>query len=199
MFWDRAAGVYDIFANFINARTHRVLCEKVAGLIDPADNVLECACGTGLLSLAIAPRCHSLIATDFSKNMVKRTAKKCAAYPNITVREANILKLDFPDESFDVVVAGNVIHLLDEPYKALGELDRVCKIGGQIVIPTYMNKDEKGDAGAWSEALGKAGVDFKREFTFATYQAFFAEAGYENASYTMIEGRIPCALAVLQK
>ena len=115
------------------------------------------------------------------------------------MREANILKLDFPDESFDVVVAGNVIHLLDEPYKALGELDRVCKLGGQIVIPTYMNKDEKGDAGAWSEALGKAGVDFKREFTFAAYQAFFAEASYENASYTMIEGRIPCALAVIQK
>ena len=143
MFWDRVAGVYDIFANFINARTHRMLREKLAGLIDPADNVLECACGTGLLSLAIAPCCHSLIATDFSQNMVKRTAKKCAAYPNVTVREANILKLDFPDESFDVVVAGNVIHLLDEPYKALGELDRVCKLGGQIVIPTYMNKDEK--------------------------------------------------------
>lgn len=41
------------------------------------------------------------------------------------------------------MVAANVIHLLDEPYKALAELDRVCRIGGKIIIPTYMNKNEK--------------------------------------------------------
>lgn len=32
MFWDHVAGVYDIFANFINRKTHRVLREKVSGL-----------------------------------------------------------------------------------------------------------------------------------------------------------------------
>lgn len=199
MFWDRVAGVYDIFANFINAKTHRVLCEKVAELIESSDEVLECACGTGLLTSAVALRCHSLVATDFSKNMLKRTEKKCAAYPNVTVQEANILKLDFLDESFDKVIAGNVIHLLDEPYKALSELDRVCKSGGQIIIPTYMNKGDDGKEGAWSEAVGKVGANFKREFTFASYQAFFAEAGYEDVNYTKIEGRIPCALAVIRK
>ena len=35
MFWDRVAGVYDIFANFINTKTHRALCRQVAELIDP--------------------------------------------------------------------------------------------------------------------------------------------------------------------
>ena len=39
----------------------------------------------------------------------------------------------------------NVIHLLDEPYKALAELDRVCHVGGKIIIPTYMNKNDKGE------------------------------------------------------
>lgn len=43
MFWDHVAGVYDIFANFINRKTHRVLREKVSGLIDQEDDVLECA------------------------------------------------------------------------------------------------------------------------------------------------------------
>ena len=199
MFWDRVAGVYDIFANFINAKTHHALCEQVAELIDSDDDVLECACGTGMLSLVIAPRCHTLIATDFSQNMLKRTAKKCAAYANVTVEEADILSLAYPDESFDVVVAGNVIHLLDEPYKALGELDRVCKAGGKIIIPTYMNKDSKGKESGFASTVGKAGADFKRQFTFETYQAFFAEAGYKDASYTMIEGRVPCALAVIRK
>ena len=48
MFWDRVAGVYDLFANYYNAGTHRVLCHEVA-LVSSEDDVLECACGTGPL------------------------------------------------------------------------------------------------------------------------------------------------------
>ena len=47
--------------------------------------------------------------------------------------------------------------------------------------------------------IGKAGADFKREFTPQTYEKFFADAGYTDADYTLCEGRIPCAVAVLQK
>ena len=45
------------------------------------------------------------------------------------------------DGLFDKVIAANVIHLLDEPLKALAALDRVCKPGGQIIIPTYINRE----------------------------------------------------------
>ena len=37
------------------------------------------------------------------------------------------MNLEYDDESFEKVVAGNVIHLLDEPRKAFEELFRVCK------------------------------------------------------------------------
>jgi ubiquinone/menaquinone biosynthesis C-methylase UbiE len=54
MFWDRVAGVYDIFVNVINRKTHQKLKEIVSDLIEADDTVLECACGTGLLSAVIA-------------------------------------------------------------------------------------------------------------------------------------------------
>ena len=54
MFWDKVACVYDVFANVINRKANRALCETVAALIRPADTVLECACGTGLLTGVIA-------------------------------------------------------------------------------------------------------------------------------------------------
>ena len=60
--------------------------------------------------------------------------------PGTSLPSADILHLDYPDESFDKVIAANVIHLLDEPLKALSELDRVCRKGGSIIIPTYMNR-----------------------------------------------------------
>lgn len=199
MFWDNVAFVYDVFANVINKKADEKLCAAVARLISPADAVLECACGTGLLSGVIAPRCKSLVATDLSANMLRRAQKKYGKYPNVRFEPGVIMHLAYPDESFDAVVAANVIHLLDAPYKALRELDRVCRHGGRLIIPTYINQTDKGKTNAVSDAIGKAGADFKREFTLESYKRFFEDAGYTGAEYIFCDGRVPCAVAVIQK
>ena len=199
MFWDNVAWVYDVFANVINRKADRALCAAVAAVILPTDDVLECACGTGLLTGVIAPRCRSLTATDFSANMLKRARRKCGKYGAVRFEQADITQLRYPDGSFDAVVAANVIHLLDDPYIALRELDRVCKPGGRLIIPTYMNRTEEGAANRVSGAIGKAGADFKRAFTPESYQQFFTAAGYPDADYTLCRGRVPCVVAVLHK
>lgn len=80
VFWDNVAGVYDIFENIINKKTNKGLCVRVEEEISEKDEVLECACGTGLLSGVIAKRCKSLVATDFSVKMLKKASKKHSAY-----------------------------------------------------------------------------------------------------------------------
>ena len=199
MFWDNVAWIYDIFANVINRKANKALCSATAELISPCDDVLECACGTGLLTGVIAPRCKSLNATDYSAKMLRRAEKKYGKYSNVLFEQADILRLSYQNEHFDAVVAANVIHLLDEPYTALHELERVCKPGGKIIIPTYMNQTDSGNTNGVSDAIGKAGADFKREFTFDTYKQFFSDAGYPDASYVLCKGRIPCAVAILKK
>lgn len=198
MFWDNVAWVYDIFANVINRKANRALCSTVAGLIRPSDEVLECACGTGLLSGVVAQRCSSLTATDFSARMLKQARRKYGRLGNVRFEQGDILHLCYPNESFDAVIAANVIHLLDEPLQALSELDRVCRRGGRLIIPTYMNQTDRGTTNSVSGAIGKAGADFKREFTLSSYRQFFADAGYRSMSYTLCQGRIPCAVAVIQ-
>ena len=199
MFWDRVAGVYGLFVNVVNRKTHKALRRIVADLIRPEDEVLECACGTGMLTEVIAGRCKALTATDFAPKMLKQAEKNCAAFRNIAFAQADITALSYPDASFDKVVAGNVIHLLDEPMRALDELNRVCKEGGQLIIPTYMNKDRGGETSSFAAAVGKAGADFKRQFTAGSYRQFFLDAGYEDVQITLAEGRIPCAVAVMKK
>ena len=199
MFWDNVAGVYDFYVNVINRKTHKALRAIVAPLIEPGDEVLECACGTGLLSRVIAERCRALTATDFAPKMLARAKKNCAAFDNITFEPADITSLGYPDGSFDAVVAGNVIHLLDEPMKALNELDRVCRQDGRLIIPTYMNRDKKGNTSGFAAAVGKARADFKRQFTVESYRQFFQDAGYRDVSVQLAEGRIPCAVAVMNK
>lgn len=199
MFWDSVAGVYDIFVNVINRKTHRALRAIVADHIQPGDRVLECACGTGLLTEVIAQRCARLTATDFAPRMLERAKKNCAAFDNVAFEPADITALKYADDSFDAVVAGNVIHLLDAPLQALRELDRVCRPGGRLIIPTYMNRDKAGKTSGFASAVGKAGADFKRQFTVETYRQFFLDAGYSDVTVQLAEGRIPCAVAVMRK
>ena len=199
MFWDTVAGVYGVFVNVINRKTHQRLKQIVSDLIGPDDVVLECACGTGLLSAVIAPRCRRLTATDFSEKMLKQAKKNCSAFPNASFARADITALSYPDGSFDQVVAGNVIHLLDNPLTALRELNRVCKDGGLLIIPTYMNKDAKGKTSGFAGAVGKAGADFKRQFTVESYRQFFLDAGYSDVQIQLADGRIPCAVAVMRR
>lgn len=198
MFWDKVSGFYDFFETVYNGKVYRGLGKRVAEEIGPNDVVLECACGTGAISRYIAPKCRGLMATDFSVGMLKQAARNCRAYDNVRFRLADMTKLNCRDGRFDKVVAGNVIHLLDDPRAALKELERVCKTGGKIIVPTYINASEGVNKKA-VRLLEKAGANFKRQFDLRSYQQFFADAGYENASYFVVEGRMPCAVAVITK
>ena len=199
MFWDKIAWAYDIFANGLNKKTNRALCTAIAQLICPENAVLECACGTGLLTKVIAPRCKRIIATDFSEKMLRRAERKCKGFPNAEFLQADILRLPFAAGAFDTVVAANVIHLLEDPYAALLELERVAKPGGRLILPTYLNRARRGKADSLSRAVGMAGANFKRQFTPASYRHFFTKAGYPDANYLFCDGKIPCAVAILQK
>ena len=199
MFWDKAAGLYDLFEILYNGKVYKGLAMKVAEYIDTEDNVLECACGTGMISRHIAPRCKSLIATDVSEGMMKQARKHCAQFLNVTIQKADIMALEWPEETFDKVVAGNVIHLLDDPCGALAELMRVCKTGGKVIIPTYINIEHDGKVSLAARALEVLGVSFKREFDFDSYRQFFADAGFKDVEYHVVEGRMPCAIAIIPK
>lgn len=198
MFWDNVSGLYDLFETVYNGKVYRGLGRKVAEEIAPDDVVLECACGTGAISRTIAPKCRKLMATDFSVGMLKQAARNCRAFDNVRVRRADMTHLKCRDNRFDKVVAGNVIHLLDDPRAALKELERVCKPGGKIIVPTYINAS----AGVNRKAvrlLELAGADFKRQYDMQSYRKFFADAGYENVSFYVVDGRMPCAVAVITK
>ncbi|NLZ76283.1 MAG: class I SAM-dependent methyltransferase [Erysipelotrichia bacterium] len=196
-FWDKVAGIYDIFVYIINFKTHKNLKKILVPLFDSNDFVLECACGTGMLTKMIANQGSKIIATDFSEKMLQKAETKCREYKNVHFKIVDISKLDFEDNSFDKVVAGNVIHLLENPKKALEELIRVCKPSGEIIIPTYINGKEN----VFIKILGMFGANsnFKRKFTLSSYKQFFINSGCQNVRYIKVDGFIPCAIAIITK
>ena len=107
-----------------------------------------------------------------------------------------IRKIPYKDNSFDAVVAGNVIHYLDKPQKAMKELMRVCKKDGKVIIPTYINKSEK-NSSIIVKLLECLGSDCKRQFDARSYKKFFSNMGIQNVEYKIVQGRMPCAIAII--
>ena len=198
MFWNNISPLYDLFETVYNKKVFIGTGKKVAEFIEPTDLVLECACGTGAISIFIARKCKKLLATDFATGMLRQAAKKCRKYPNVVFRKADITNIKCKDNRFDKVVAGNVIHLLPNPEKALQELERVVKPGGKLIIPTYINM-AKGTGSIAVKFITLLGADFKRQFDLDSYKKFFEEKGYTDVEYHVVEGRMPCAIAVITK
>ncbi len=197
MFWDRIAGIYNLFEKVYNCKVYHRLGEIVAAELSSSDVVLECACGTGNISKYMAPVCKRFTATDFSVGMCSQAKKALGPFDNAVVECADMNALTYADDSFDVVVAGNVIHLLDDPACALQELSRVCKANGKLILPTFIN-DATARGKRTAATFSMVGVAFKRQFSLESYRAFLTDIGYCNAEYKVIDGRLPCAVAIVK-
>jgi len=198
MIWDRVAPLYDLAVNTLNRRVYYGTGSAVARLIRPGDTVLECACGTGTITAAIAPACARVVATDYSEGMLKQAGKKLTRYPNVVVEQADITHLRYADDSFDAVVAANVIHLLPEPGDALKELKRVTRPGGTIIVPTYVIPKKRAHT-IFLKLISRCGVHFQEHFDPASYRAFFERMGCTGVTYRVVRGRIPCVIASFTK
>lgn len=202
-FWDKTADYYDI-AELTNRSVNEQMARAVENEIPAGALVLDCAAGTGTLSMAAAKNAKHVTCTDMSKEMLIKAMKKARRLGiyNISFAKRDITALKDPDNRYDAVIAGNVLHLLDDPQKAFSELVRVTKPGGKVIIPTYL----QGEAGAFGLLIklwGVLGFECKKVFTVDEYLNFIADNAEANgcAEYSTryIHGNVPLGFAVIKK
>lgn len=199
-FWDKVARLYDL-AELTNRRVNASAVERVAQLVPQGAAVLDCAAGTGKFSLAAARRAASVLATDLSRPMLDRAAAKArrAGLRNITFAVRDITALEEPDGSFDAVIAANVLHLLPQPEIAVGELWRVTRPGGRLILPTYLQGKTGAAAGELIKIYQGVGFHYEHAFTPETYRAFLEGLGLGAVTLEVMEGRVPEGIAVLER
>lgn len=195
-FWDRIAGLYDI-AEKLNGKVYRKLVSITEELVPQGAVVLDVAAGTGELSFAAAKNAERVTCTDLSLNMLKVAQKKTVKHKvtNVDFDVRNIFELKDNDETYDVVMAGNVLHLLDEPEKAIKELWRVTKKGGKLLLPTFMIEKKS----YLVEIYKKVGFRPATNYNPELYCKMLAECGLGKVRVKNIKGLIPCCYAVIEK
>lgn len=94
--------------------------------------LLDLGCGAGENSVYFAKKGALCVATDYSPGMVE-VALKLAETNGVKIEgcTANAMELEFPDNTFDIVYASNLLHHLPEPKLAIREMHRVLKPGGK--------------------------------------------------------------------
>lgn len=131
-FWSKVASQYDEVVDLqIGPGTRAMVRERLAresslGL------VAEFGCGTGFFTRTLDQNAIHLIATDLSPGMVS-LAHQRTAVPNIKFQTEDCQRTSFPDASFDTVFMSLVLHFT-KPEKALAEMHRILKPGGQLII-----------------------------------------------------------------
>lgn len=109
----------------------RLRCELLA---KASGNVLEVAIGTGK-NLPHYPRDCTITAVDLSPNMLAVARERAERLDlDVDFRIMDAEALDFPDGSFDTVVATLSTCTFPDPVKALREMARACRPGGKVLL-----------------------------------------------------------------
>lgn len=194
-FWDKIAGLYD-FAESLNPKSYRAMLEGIKAVVPEGANVLDCAAGTGELSIAAAEKAGRVLCTDMSLPMLERARKKSAkkGIKNISFGERDIFSLPDEDNTYDVAIAGNVLHLLEEPEKAVRELCRVTKQGGRVIVPTFMAKNSSPLIKFYTLLGYKAFASYNAE----SYEKMLKNCDCGRVKVTEINGLISVAFGVIK-
>jgi ubiquinone/menaquinone biosynthesis C-methylase UbiE len=138
--FDRAAPTYDQLGIEFFGPPSRQLVE-LAGL-RPGDRVLDLGSGRGASLLpaaeAVGPE-GEVIGVDFAPTMVRATAEEARrrGYAWVRMTQGDAEHPDFPEDSFDVVIAGFVVFFLDDPAAAVARWSRLLRPGGRLVLSTF--------------------------------------------------------------
>lgn len=135
------AGSYDLnnrLHSFWRDQAWRKAAVRMAA-VKPGDHVLDCACGTGDLTMAFArTEASKVVGSDFTQAMldIAETKRKPLGEHSdkVTYEQADATALPYDDGSFDVISIAFGIRNVSEPALALTEFFRVLRPGGRLVI-----------------------------------------------------------------
>lgn len=134
------APLYDkIFGKIFYSRLERVIEDLE---IPPGAKVLEVGAGTGTSFPAYPIHCD-VTGIDLAPDMLSRARQKIQekGWTHLKVMKMDALDLEFPDDTFDYIMAFHVVTVVPDPIRMIEEAKRVCKPGGKIVIVNHFTSN----------------------------------------------------------
>ena len=187
-FWDRNAGRYDRFM-----RKDRAAYETMYGLIRPVvkgKTVLELATGTGLIAKNIVNAAAHIEASDTSAEMI-REAKRRNRSAKLHFSVQDMFCLPYADESFEVVIVSNALHIVPQPEKALAEIHRVLRDDGVLIAPTFTHAGNSFSGKVRAFFMKLVGFPLHSRWTSEEYLCFLQQNGWTVRKSDVLKASFP--------
>ncbi len=142
-FWDTASKNYDKTEErfeYIHSKSR----ENTKNYLKDSDIVLDYGCGTGTTSCEFSNLVKEIHAIDISPKMIATAKKKAEALQieNINFRATDIFDARLKKDSFDTILAFNVLHTIPDPQGALKRIDELLKPDGIFISITPCLRDK---------------------------------------------------------
>ncbi|KAJ3048846.1 hypothetical protein HK097_010145 [Rhizophlyctis rosea] len=166
----------------------RLVTEDVRG----RNKVLEIAAGTGLVTIEVVKVVSELTATDLSPDMLSILSTRLAEnnHANVQTEIADVMSLQYSDQTFDAVIAANILHLLPDLPGALRQIRRVLKPDGILCVPTFAHGQSP-----WTQVVSRAmavvGFPVVARFDGESFQKVLQENGFEVINERIVPGLLP--------
>ena len=175
--YDHWAPIYDLVFGKVFATGRR---EAIAAAEKVGGRILEVGVGTGISLPHYSPDSR-IVGVDISDHMLDKARERVRRLDLGNVEAIRVMdaeELEFPDSSFDVVVAQYVVTAVPNPERALDEFVRVVRPGGEIVITTRIGA-ERGLRGSIEKTLMPVTtrLGFRTEFLWERYEAWARKNG----------------------
>jgi arsenite methyltransferase len=132
-YFEQVAGQWDALrSGYFGQAVREAAIAKAC--LRPEMVVADVGSGTGFVAAGLAPLVARVHVTDGSAAMLEVARRNLAAFPNVEYHHADGQSLPFPDGSLDAVFANMYLHHCPDPLAAIGEMVRVLKPGGRLVI-----------------------------------------------------------------
>lgn len=182
-FWDIRARTYDQTSGGVYARAYDLTVERTIQYLKPSDRVLDFACGTGLVTLRLAPHAAHIRGIDISPNMVDIAREKARGLSNVEITNTGLFDPCLEPGSFDAVAAFNVLLYLPDLPAALDRIRELLRPGGVFLSATDC-------LGARPSVMGLKKLVNSRTGKMP-YVAFFTQRGLERriarSGFTVLE------------
>lgn len=169
------------------------------------DIILEVGCGTGSTALLLATDVAQIVATDIADNMIEIASQKALdqGVSNVRFITAGIFDDAIDNGPYDVVLALNLLHLVEDANLAIQKINRFLKPGGMFISKTVCRP---GRGASFKFRLIKAILPVMQFFGKAPYVNFMEihelEAMVSSQGFKIIETGnhpLPSRFIVAQK
>ena len=195
-FWDKNARRYDRFM-----RKDRAAYDEMYVLIRPVvrhKTVLELATGTGSIAKHIVTAAAHIEATDASAEMIAE-AKRDTRSAKLHFSVQDMFCLPYAEESFDVVIVSNALHIVPQPEKALAEIRRVLKDDGVLIAPTFTHAGNSFSGKVRAFFMKLAGFPLHSRWTSEEYLRFLRQNGWAVRKSVALKASFPLTYAECEK